>query len=114
MDEASLTDDQLDQLADRVLERLPTGRVADDRWVLSRRQLLGVASGALSVGALGVAASEDASAQTAAGQVGTSSSPVDVFAAGGGTIELDADVTSTSVTGGFEVTIDGDTYQFNQ
>jgi hypothetical protein len=45
--------------------------------------------------------------------VGTSSEPVDLYAAGGGNVELDADVTSTSVSGGYELTVDGDTYQFN-
>jgi len=29
-------------------------------------------------------------------------------------VQLDGDVTSTSVSGGYELTIDGDTYQFNQ
>jgi len=33
-----------------------------------------------------------------------------VFAAGNGNVELEGDVSSTSVTGGFELTVDGDTY----
>jgi len=39
---------------------------------------------------------------------------VDVFASGNGNVQLDGDVTSTSVSGGYDLTIDGVTYQFNK
>jgi hypothetical protein len=80
MDIDSLTDDQLDDLASKLAGRLPTGRHGD-RIVTTRRQLLAAAAG----GSAGVAALvrlgiDPATAQSAAGQVGTPSSPEDVFA----------------------------------
>jgi len=45
-------------------------------------------------------------------QLGASGNTVDVFASGNGNVQLDGDVTSTSVTGGYDLTIDGDTYEF--
>jgi hypothetical protein len=75
-----LSDDQLDQLASKLAGRLPTGRHGD-KIVTTRRQLLAAAAG----GSAGVAALvklgiDPATAQQAAGQVGTPSSPEDVFA----------------------------------
>jgi hypothetical protein len=111
MDPTQLTDDQASQLADQIAPHLPIG-THGDRVVLTRRQFAAAATGTLSAGALMALGVDEASAQ-AAGQVGTSSSPVDVYAAGGGTVELEGDVTSTSVTNGYEITIDGDTYEFS-
>lgn len=78
MDPADLSDDQLDDLADQLAGRLPTG-THGDRVVLSRRQFAAVASGTLSAGALMALGVDSASAQ-AAGQVGTSTDPVDLVA----------------------------------
>jgi len=78
MDIDSLTDDELDQLASKLAGRLPTG-THGDRVVLTKRQFMGAATGVLSAGALMALGVDEASAQ-AAGQVGTSSSPVDVEA----------------------------------
>ena len=120
--------DDMSALAREVVRELDPGTVIDDKVVLSRRQALGVASGALSLGAIAGWGSEEASAQ-AAGQVGTDSEPVDVEAhtatvanelvdAAGvshtGALADASDVTSTSVSGGYELTINGDTYQFNE
>jgi hypothetical protein len=96
------------------LDQLEPGTRIGDKFILSKRQLLAAAGGALSAGALISMGIDETQAQQAAGQVGTSSEPNDVFAAGGGNVELEGDVTSQSVTGGYELTIDGDTYQFNE
>jgi len=108
------TDQDTSELAREVIKELDTGTVVDDKIVVSRRGLTALIGAGLGTGALATLGIDKASAQTAAGAVGTSSEPVDVFAAGNGNVELEGDVSSTSVTGGFELTVDGDTYQFNK
>jgi len=100
-------------IAREAVTELDTGTTIGDKILISKRGLGALVAGGLSVGALGMLGVDEATAQQAAGQVGTSSEPVDVFATGNN-VELDGDVTSTSVSGGFEITIDGDTYQFNK
>jgi len=109
----SETDIDPDTLA-AALEQLDPGTRIGDKFILSQRQLLKGAAGTLSSGALISMGIDETQAQQAAGQVGTSSEPNDVFAAGGGNVELDGDVTSTSTASGYELTVDGDTYQFNE
>ena len=132
------TDDDVSDTTKQVIAELDPGTVIEDMVLLSRRQVLGLATGTLSVGALASWGAGDASAQSVGSigtdtervdvfaqsldvagpldvaQLGASGTTVDVFASGNGNVQLDGDVTSTSVTGGFELTIDGDTYQFNQ
>ena len=108
------TDPDTEALAEAVVAELDTGTVVDDKIVVSRRGLTALIGAGLGAGALATLGVDEATAQQAAGQVGTSSEPVDVFAAGNGNVELDGDVTSTSVSGGYELTVDGDTYQFNE
>ena len=109
------TDDpDTEALAEAVVAELDTGTVVDDKIVVSRRGLTALIGAGLGAGALSVLGVDKATAQTAAGQVGTSSDPIDVLAAGNGNVELEGDVASTSVSGGFELTVDGDTYQFNK
>jgi hypothetical protein len=80
-----LSDDDYDEIASKVVERLDPGRYGD-RFVLSRRQVMslaGVAGGGGVLAALGVdqasaQASDIASADTSDGQVGASGSPEDV------------------------------------
>jgi len=79
MDIDALTDDDLDQLASQLAGRLPTGRYGG-QFVLSRRQLLSLAGGSAGVAGLTALGVEPAAAQSAAGQVGTGSSPENVFA----------------------------------
>jgi hypothetical protein len=80
MDIDDLTDDDLDRLASKLAGRLPTGRHGD-RIVTTRRQLLAAAAGgSIGVSALVKLGIDPATAQSAAGQVGTQSSPEDVFA----------------------------------
>ena len=74
-----LSDDERSALAAEVARELDTGRYGE-RFVLSRRQLLSIAGGAGGVAALTALGVDPAAAQSAAGQVGTSSEPVDVEA----------------------------------
>jgi hypothetical protein len=104
-------DQDTSDLAREVIKELDTGTVIDDKIIVSKRGLLTLIGSGLSVGALLTLGVDETQAQQAAGQVGTSDEPVDVFATGNN-VELDGDVTSESVSGGYEVTIDGDTYQF--
>jgi len=82
MDPTDLSDDQLDQLAQQLAGRLPTG-THGDRIVLSRRQALAVASGTVSLGALlglgSDSALAQASADTSVGAVGAAGDDVDVY-----------------------------------
>jgi hypothetical protein len=73
------TDRDVSELAREVIQELDPGTVIDDRVILSRRQAIGLASGALSLGALAGFGAEEASAQ-AAGAQGTESEPNDMFA----------------------------------
>jgi hypothetical protein len=78
MDPTDLSDAQLDQLADQLAGRLPSG-THGDRVVLSRRAFAAAVGGTLGASGL-VALGVDPAAAQAAGQVGTSSDPVDAFA----------------------------------
>src|SRR6056297_649685 len=70
-----------DDLAASIASQLPTGRLGG-RYLLSRRQLLALATGgATAVAGLTALGVDEAEAQAAAGQVGTASEPVDVYAA---------------------------------
>jgi len=160
------TDPDVTELARQVINELDPGTVIDSKVILSRRQVIGLSTGALSLGALSGVGAGDAEAQSA-GAIGTDAERVDVFAqdldvAGSftpasisvsGSVSADtvdaatgvtgsdvtgttltanstlvdpsgtshtaeladaSDTTSTSVSGGYELTVDGDTYQFNQ
>jgi hypothetical protein len=74
-----LSDADRKALAADVAEELDTGRYGD-RFVLSRRQLLTIAGGSAGVAGLTALGVDPATAQSAAGQVGTESSPENVFA----------------------------------
>lgn len=78
IDEESTLD--MDELASTVVDHMDPGKYGD-KWVLSRRQMVALAGGGLSVGALASLGVSDAQAQTAVGTIGTASSPVDVEAA---------------------------------
>jgi len=77
MDPTDLSDAQLDQLADQLAGRLPSG-THGDRVVLSRRAFAAAVGGTLGASGL-VALGVDPAAAQAAGQVGTSADPVDAF-----------------------------------
>jgi len=93
----------IERVADAVKDELRPGDQIGDLVVVSRRQLIAFATGAAGVGALAQFGISEAQAQSAAGQVGTSSEPVDLFAANYG---------SESTASGYELTVEGDTYEF--
>jgi len=74
------TDQDTSELARAVIKELDTGTVVEDKIVVSRRGLTALIGAGLGTGALSMLGVEKASAQSAAGQVGTSSSPVDLEA----------------------------------
>ena len=114
------------KLAREVIAELEPGTIIDNRVILSRRQAVGLATGAISLGALSGFGASSAQAQSA-GAVGTDADRVDVFG-----YDLDAsnsivdpsgvshtgeladasDVTSNSTTEGYELSVDGDVYEF--
>jgi hypothetical protein len=73
------TDDDVSETTKQVLRELDPGTVIDDMVLLSRRQVIGLATGTLSLGALATWGAGDAAAQSV-GSIGTSSERVDVFA----------------------------------
>jgi len=73
-----LSETERKELVEDLAAELDTGRYGD-RFVLSRRQLLSLAGGSAGVAGLIALGVDPATAQSAAGQVGTSSEPVDVF-----------------------------------
>jgi hypothetical protein len=84
-----MTQDEIDysRLAEQIdpeqiAAELDTGKIAEDRFMLTRRQLAAVAGSGLGAGALGALGIGDAEAQTSgqAGTIGTSSQPVDLEA----------------------------------
>jgi len=78
---ADTDDPDTEALAEAVVSELDTGTVVDDKIVVSRRGLTALIGAGLGTSALSMLGVDKASAQTAAGQVGTSSSPVDIEAA---------------------------------
>jgi len=74
-------DTDTSELARAVINELDTGTVVEDKIVVSRRGLTALMGAGLGAGALSMLGVEKASAQSAAGQVGTASSPVDIEAA---------------------------------
>jgi len=78
---AEESETEVTELAKAVIDELDPGTTIGDKIILSRRQLLAVAGGGLSVGALATLGVGKAEAQSAVGTIGTASSPVDVEAA---------------------------------
>ena len=118
----------IERVAAEVKDQLRPGDQIGDLVVVSRRQLIAFATGAAGVGALAQFGISEAQAQSAAGQVGTSSEPVDAElfdavvansltdAAGtthsGELADASDTASSTSTTDGYELTVAGDTYEF--
>jgi len=97
------SDADISELARQVVDELDPGSTIGDKIVLSRRQLVAIAGGGLSAGALATLGVSEAEAQTAAGQVGTSTEPVDVQAASVTAQDLEADSANISAIGQIEV-----------
>jgi len=79
-DDTDTDDPDTEALAREAVTELDTGTVVDDKIVVSRRGLTALMGAGLGAGALSMLGVDKASAQTAAGQVGTSSDPIDVEA----------------------------------
>ena len=96
--------DDTDDLTQRVLDELDPGTVIDDRVILSKHQAVAVMSGGVTLAAvLGVTAGS-ASAQS--GDVlGSDEEPIDATL---------GNFASEETADGYEITIDGDTYQINE
>jgi len=77
---ADKTDPDTEALAEAVVAELDTGTVVDDKIVVSRRGLTALIGAGLGGGALAMLGVDEATAQQAAGQVGTDAEPVDVEA----------------------------------
>lgn len=95
-------------LAKDLAAELDTGRYGN-RFVLSRRQLLSIAGGSAGVAGLTALGVDPATAQSAAGQVGTQSSPEDVFAYNldvQGTLQRDLDAGGQAIENAGSVSTD--------
>jgi hypothetical protein len=85
---------------EQIVAELDTGKVAEDRFILTKRQLVALAGSGLGAGALSALGIGSADAQTASGQVGTSNNRVDLFAQdldlAGSAGDLTADILNTT------------------
>jgi len=98
------TDDDIEQLTAAVAARLEPGTVINDRVILSKSQAVAImAGGATLAGVLGLSAGS-ASAQSG-GQLGSADAPIDAELGNYG---------ATSTADGYEITIEGDTFQLNE
>ena len=99
-----MSNDDSEALTQEVLDELDPGTVIGDRVILSKQQAIAiVAGGATLAGVLGATAGS-ASAESG-GVLGTDEEPIDATLGNFGSEE----------TGdGYEITIDGDTYQINE
>ena len=99
-----MTDDT-DDLTERVLDDLDPGTVINDRVILSKQQAVAIMGGGVTLAAvLGVTAGS-ASAQSSEDVLGTEEEPIDATLGNFGSEQTDT---------GYEITIDGDTYQINE
>ena len=96
--------DETDDLTAQVLADLEPGSVIGDRVILSKRQAIAIMAGGVTLaGVLGVTAGS-ASAESG-GVLGFDEEPIDATLGNYG---------SESTADGYEITIDGDTYQINE
>jgi len=94
-----------DALAERVVDQLDPGSVIGDKVVISKQQAAAVLAGSGTLaGVLGVGVGTT-QAQSSGGQLGTDSEPIEADLGNYG---------STSTADGHEITIEGDSFQFNE
>ena len=113
------TDVNVSELARQVVDEIDPGTTIGDKVILSRRQLIAIAGGGLSMGALATfgvteAEAQEAEAEESAGVLGTEDDLIDVFAGPGGNVLREGDVEtvqSESIAGGYQITIGTDEYQ---
>ena len=97
--------DETDDLTERVLDELDPGTVINDRVILSKHQAVAVMTGGVTLAAvLGVTAGA-ASAESSESVLGTDEEPIDATLGNFG---------SEQTADGYEITIEGDTYQINE
>ena len=96
--------DETDDLTAQVLAELEPGSVIGDRVILSKRQAVAVMGGGVSLAAVLGATAGTASAESG-GVLGSDDEPIDASLGNFG---------SESTDDGYEITIDGDTYQINE
>ena len=93
-----------DDLAQDVLDQLDPGTIIGDRVILSKQQAAAIMGGGLTLaGVLGVTAGS-ASAESG-GVLGDDDEPIDATL---------GNFASEATADGYELTIDGDTYQINE
>ena len=98
------SDPDVSTLAREVLADLEPGTIIDDRVILSKHQAAAIMVGGASLaGVLGVTAGS-ASAQSGA-VLGSDDEPIDATL---------GNFSSEATADGYEITIDGDTYQINE
>ena len=98
------SDPDVSTLARDVLADLEPGTIIDDRVILSKRQAVAVMGGGVSLAAVLGATAGSASAESG-GVLGSEEEPIDASLGNFG---------SESTADGYEITIDGDTYQINE
>jgi len=97
-------DDEVTELASQVAAELEPGTIIDSKVILSRQQVAAVLAGSATLaGVLGLSAGS-ASAQSG-GQLGSADAPIDAELGNYG---------ATSTADGYEITIEGDTFQLNE
>jgi|GEM_PF-4783161 len=96
--------DETDDLTAQVLADLDPGTVIGDRVILSKHQAVAVMTGGVTLAAVLGATAGSASAESG-GVLGSDEEPIDATLGNFG---------SESTAEGYEITIDGDTYQINE
>jgi len=96
--------DETDDLTAQVLADLDPGTVIGDRVILSKRQAIAVMTGGVTLAGVLGATAGSASAQSE-GTLGSEEEPIDATL---------GNFASEATAEGYEITIDGDTYQINE
>ena len=96
--------DETDDLTAQVLAELDPGSVIGDRVILSKRQAIAVMAGGVTLAGVLGATAGSASAESG-GVLGSDEEPIDASLGNFG---------SEETADGYEITIDGDTYQINE
>ena len=96
--------DETDDLTAQVLADLEPGSVIGDRVILSKRQAIAIMAGGVTLAGVLGATAGSASAQSG-GVLGSEEEPIDASLGNFG---------SESTADGYEITIDGETYQINE
>ena len=99
------SDPDVSTLTREVLADLDPGTIIDDRVILSKQQAAAVMGGGVTLAAVLGATAGSASAQSGGGTLGSEEEPIEATL---------GNFASESTASGYEITIDGDTYQINE